>query len=166
VRRIHAGRLFPWLLLTAWFGVIWHFGEAQILAGPWSYVALRWFLRKSAHMVVYGVLGGLFVSVSGSRPRFGWIMSVCVMVALADEVHQQFVPGRTFALHDVALDVIGGMLGTLCAEVGRIVVNSKRADSKAFEMPQGMTSPSGHGSRHSMLLSGGRQRRRREDRLR
>ena len=36
---------------------------------------------------------------------------VCVLVALADEIHQATVPLRAFRLEDIGIDVVGALAG-------------------------------------------------------
>ncbi|MEO8726849.1 MAG: VanZ family protein, partial [Acidobacteriaceae bacterium] len=90
-----------------------------------SYVHLQWLnfiLRKSGHFIGYGVLGVLFVrawllttrsTLEGHPPiaRALVLGLFCTfLVASADELHQHFLPGRTGAVHDVALDMLGAAL--------------------------------------------------------
>ncbi len=42
-----------------------------------------------------------------------FLLFVVMLYALSDEVHQIFVPGRTFSLADLIFDCIGSMLGGL-----------------------------------------------------
>ena len=69
---------------------------------------------KLAHLVVFTVLG---VLVAGAvrhlkTPRASWWAWVLVVLyAIADELHQSFVPGRSPLVTDVAIDSVGGLLG-------------------------------------------------------
>ena len=38
------------------------------------------------------------------------ILLFCLMVALGDEIHQAFMPGRSFRVHDIGIDVLGAWL--------------------------------------------------------
>jgi hypothetical protein len=67
----------------------------------------------------------------------GW----CLVIALGDEIHQEFVPGRTFALHDVALDLLGGMLGVLAGLAGRVMLATKKFEGEASTEAAAVTSP-------------------------
>ena len=75
-------------------------------------------IRKSAHFLEYAVLGMLVcraTAVPGARPSAGAIVRTivaCGLYAALDELHQTFVPNRTGAPTDVAIDTIGAAVGT------------------------------------------------------
>ncbi|MDA8240835.1 MAG: VanZ family protein [Nitrospiraceae bacterium] len=73
-------------------------------------------LRKVGHVANYFVLGFLLFRAfrGGSKelriPR--WALSsffVLVLYAASDELHQSFVSTRTASLHDVGIDMLGGI---------------------------------------------------------
>ncbi|MGE5172851.1 MAG: VanZ family protein [Betaproteobacteria bacterium] len=73
-------------------------------------------LRKLGHVSNYFVLGFLLFRAfrGGSKelriPR--WLFSsffVLVLYAASDELHQSFVSTRTASLHDVGIDMLGGI---------------------------------------------------------
>jgi VanZ family protein len=41
------------------------------------------------------------------------VLGISELYALSDEIHQLFVPGRTFQLMDLALDLLGGVIGLM-----------------------------------------------------
>lgn len=90
----------------------WLFGEI-----PDSRFAIIQFLvRKSAHLIVYAALSALWFRARRG-PRSGWqlrwavlALLVSMLVALADEFHQSFVPSRTGTPWDVLLDSFGAFL--------------------------------------------------------
>lgn len=80
--------------------------------------ALHFYLRKTAHVTEYAVLGVLAVrALRGLRPlsaprdllRGAWVFATCY--AATDEFHQIFVPGRTAKVTDVMLDSAGAAFG-------------------------------------------------------
>ena len=79
-------------------------------------LTLNYFIRKCAHFVAYLVLGiiSLFaarrVGYDG-RKGLGIAFGICVSYAIADEIHQAFVPGRTPKVLDVLIDSSGTSLG-------------------------------------------------------
>lgn len=78
--------------------------------------AFRFFLRKSAHLGEYFVLGLLVMNAmkTSQVPAFkGFIISVliCVLYAVSDEIHQYFVPGREAQVSDVLIDSVGALGG-------------------------------------------------------
>ncbi len=73
-------------------------------------------LGEIGHLTEYIVLGVLTVWAvqSGRSIRFiaALALSICMLYALSDEIHQIFVPGRAFQLVDLGLDLLGSSLGT------------------------------------------------------
>lgn len=120
--RAIAWRLFCWGLVIAWLTVIWQFGESQVLPLPSSDAARIWLLRKWLHLVVYGVLGGLLVLATGPGSRWGWLLGLCLLIALGDEWHQSLVPHRSFRASDLGIDLLGASLGVWAAKLVMNVV--------------------------------------------
>lgn len=78
------------------------------------------FSDKVYHVILYGGWGFLvsFAAWSASFPwkeRWRKVLVVAALAAAAygmtDEIHQLFVPARTFDLFDLLADLIGGFLG-------------------------------------------------------
>ena len=129
VRGTAIRRLLCYGLVAAWLVVIWQFGQSRVLPLR-SGDLLTWLVRKGLHLVIYGVFGGLLALTAGSRRRWGWIIAVCFLVALGDELHQWTVPRRTFRIGDVGIDFVGGLLG---AFVERLVSAPKTGRSSGPE---------------------------------
>ena len=82
-------------------------------------------VRKSAHILEYGVLGNaicvfLFFITDAAfiRERSRYLLALWAWVgatlyAVTDEIHQMFVPGRGPSFTDVTIDAIGAFLGVL-----------------------------------------------------
>ena len=75
-------------------------------------------LGRVSHVLEYAVLAVLFSRALtwGSAPRRMFLAlaaGISAAYALLDEVHQLFVPGRTFQFFDLGLDVCGIVLGVL-----------------------------------------------------
>jgi VanZ family protein len=73
-------------------------------------------LDKAAHLAVYAVLGLLVARAWGWGPAISWTVAagawaVATLYGLSDEVHQVFVPERTFDLIDLAADAAGAAVG-------------------------------------------------------
>jgi len=114
--RIHSfGR---WLAVAAWTAVISFFSgipDLQVKAiGSWDFV-----LRKVAHVLEFAVLAVLylraFATVHRLTPasRVFWAVFLSAVTAVADELHQHFVPGRCCHPRDVLIDWLGVALGSL-----------------------------------------------------
>jgi VanZ family protein len=79
---------------------------------------LEFFIRKSAHVTEYAVLGILiFQSLRVIFPRVWGIslisISLCYLYAITDEYHQSFIVDRTPLFADVLLDTGGATAGIL-----------------------------------------------------
>jgi VanZ family protein len=101
------------------------FGEIDL----YSFLMFHFYLRKTGHVVGYGMLALLLLR--GWRATFdqvrAWSGRVMlersvllawfgtIMVAAMDEWHQSFIPSRTGAVHDVVLDSIAGLAFLLVA---------------------------------------------------
>lgn len=73
-------------------------------------------VRKSAHFTEHGVLGallwaGLAAWARRPWPYLGWALFAGLAVPVTDEFLQQFSPGRSAAVADVALDFLGLLAG-------------------------------------------------------
>jgi VanZ family protein len=80
-------------------------------AGDWDTL-----FKKSGHFFVYAVLGAAYLrGLAWGRPpsaRDAWYaVLLAALYAASDELHQRFTPGRSPALGDVAIDVVGSAVG-------------------------------------------------------
>ena len=78
--------------------------------------SLSYFIRKSAHFCIFGMLGILVtsaVSAHGLSPKKTALFSlgICALYAISDEIHQYFVPGRACMLRDMLIDTCGAACG-------------------------------------------------------
>jgi VanZ family protein len=88
--------------------------------------ALNTFVRKTAHLVEYAVLAGLWrwaLAPAGPRPAWWGALALSVFTASLDEWYQAATPGRTGSLLDVVLDTTGALaaLAALGPGAGRVV---------------------------------------------
>ena len=73
-------------------------------------------IRKSAHFLIYALLGLLIISfikeytLLSKRSIIITILLV-LFYACSDEIHQLFVPGRSGEILDVFIDTTGGLVG-------------------------------------------------------
>jgi VanZ family protein len=79
---------------------------------------VEFFIRKSAHVTEYAVLGllvlhGLSMIFPGKRGLFLIAIGFCALYAATDEYHQSFISHRTPMTADVALDTAGALIGAL-----------------------------------------------------
>ncbi len=85
---------------------------------------VHWFVRKLGHFSDYFVLAFLLMQAfrGEKRESWKWRWAICTLVAVwiyafTDELHQAFVPSRTFLLSDVWLDFFGGSCSVFCRYV-------------------------------------------------
>lgn len=45
-----------------------------------------------------------------------FVLGLTELYSLSDEIHQLFVPGRSFQLMDLGLDLLGGIIGLIIYE--------------------------------------------------
>ncbi len=66
-------------------------------------------VRKTAHFVEYFILGLLSVNCFASFKikKILYLLMFCLVIAILDECHQLFVPGRSFGFLDIMIDFIG-----------------------------------------------------------
>jgi VanZ family protein len=77
---------------------------------------------KIAHFGFYGVMGFLFVLWrreigTGAVAAVAWAAIFAAFLGAVDEVHQQWIPGRSMELLDWAFDFAGGTAGGFCSSV-------------------------------------------------
>lgn len=119
-------RLRPWILPVAWMGIIFWGSTDRFSAEatgplilpllrallPWAdpaqLLALYFLLRKTGHVLEYGILAWLwFRALSPSRGRALAAFAISVGYAGLDEWHQAWTGGRTGSVVDVLLDGVG-----------------------------------------------------------
>ena len=82
---------------------------------------------KIAHFGCYGVMGFLFVLWrreigTGTVAAVVWAAIFAALLGAVDEVHQQWIPGRSMDLLDWAADFAGGMAGGFCSAVAASMI--------------------------------------------
>jgi len=97
-----------WLPVIVWAGVIFALSSVPSLGtglGTWDLV-----LRKLAHLSEYALLGFLLARAV-RRPAVALVLAAGY--AATDEVHQTFVDGRLGTPRDVAIDLVGVLVGAV-----------------------------------------------------
>ena len=129
-------RSFAWYGLPplVWMALIWgassDLGSADNTAGPIAWIVTALFpwattaqielahgaLRKFGHLTEYAILAALWFRALYAGRRLAstesalGALAISVSWAMADELHQSFVPSRTASFLDVAFDAIGAAL--------------------------------------------------------
>lgn len=76
-------------------------------------------IRKLAHFSIYTLVGFLLMGLASTfnnfqmRERCGISLIIGILYAIADEIHQSFIPGRSPLITDVFIDSLGIILGIL-----------------------------------------------------
>ncbi len=103
----------------------------------------QYIIRKSAHFLLFGVLGTLSVnaykSIHIKTDRLVTILSLatCVINAILDEIHQIFVPGRSCEITDILIDSIGSLLFIfLTVYIFRCIEKRKKASADSENKKQ------------------------------
>lgn len=115
-----------WVPVIVWLAVIFTLSSFPTLPSPkiiwWDFI-----LKKSAHMIEYGILYFLLFRAFASdfklqnlelknqnrQIKINLAVSVFIftlLYAFSDEFHQSFVPGRHAALMDVGFDFTGALI--------------------------------------------------------
>lgn len=111
-----AARVYPWIPVVVWAGVIFAFSSIPSLGtglGVWDLL-----LRKLAHAAEFGLLAVLVYRASGSYPVAFFGASA---YAATDEVHQIFVRGRSGSPLDWLVDTAG-----IAIALGLVLVRERR----------------------------------------
>ena len=73
---------------------------------------LSFTVRKLAHFTEYLILGILIHNLIKLYNKNILVsLSICIIYAITDELHQILVPGRTFQINDILIDTIGSFIG-------------------------------------------------------
>ncbi len=89
--------------------------------------------RKFAHALLYCLLtifGVLSVYRTKLRRTFGIVISVNLLYAISDEIHQRFVPGRGASTQDVFIDFIGIVAGILICYLVYFIIGRSNNTNK------------------------------------
>ena len=75
-------------------------------------------VRKTAHLLVYLILGILIMNVLVefkpiNKQTILSALLICFLYACSDEIHQLFINGRSGEVKDVLLDTIGSIIGII-----------------------------------------------------
>ena len=108
-----------------WMGLIWLLSSQSVLNVGLSGLSDILF-KKSAHIVVYAILGLLLVKLLLGYRKWNMredvfvfagmlilVFFIGVLFSISDELHQSLVPGRTSSVIDIGIDIIGLFFGLI-----------------------------------------------------
>lgn len=80
---------------------------------PLDIEMLHSLIRKSAHFVIYMLLGYFVLRALAKVKRLNILLAItiCLLYAISDEAHQLFIPGRSGEIRDVLIDSAGATIG-------------------------------------------------------
>lgn len=121
-------------MVSRWLAEGWNMVSGKHLSpGALEALAqsLEFWVRKGAHMSEYALLcwsAALPMLVYQVPDRFRRLEAplFCALVAASDEFHQSFVPGRTPAVRDVGIDLLGALLALGLLELGLALWRRRR----------------------------------------
>jgi VanZ family protein len=105
-----------WLITIAYAAVIFYLSSRT-----WGGTVLFPYADKVIHFLIYAGLGLLIawsLRATVKLPRAQLVLLAAALTTLygvSDEVHQLFVPGRSFEVADALVDALGGIAGALAA---------------------------------------------------
>lgn len=118
-----------WLGVLVWMAIIFalsaqHSNESAAFSGQFLALLNKVFssglsdflVRKAAHTAEYFLLAVLIfnaVLLSRQKPGPFLTFSIALLVAVSDEIHQHFVPGRACQIRDILIDSAGAITGIL-----------------------------------------------------
>lgn len=143
------------ILALAWIAVLFYFsGQDGVTSEhlslrfaekiskwfPWlamDAVALNPILRKLAHVAIFAVEGFLMglCLMNAMRCGRGAVLSItlCAMMAAANEYHQTFAGGRSCSLRDILIDSAGALLGIAVAALLIAIARHAGSHKKALQ---------------------------------
>ncbi|HET7713982.1 MAG TPA: VanZ family protein [Patescibacteria group bacterium] len=98
-----------WGPAIAWAGLIFYLSSIPQLEVTSEPVG-NFLTRKAAHLAEYAVLFLLILRATQFK-RPGLSLTLTLLYALTDELHQSLIPTRTAKLEDLAFDAAGALLG-------------------------------------------------------
>jgi VanZ family protein len=117
-----------WLAVCAYTALIWWLSSQNIAFKVLERVPFK---DKGVHFLEYGVLGALManaVHMSWPHRRLRYLAALWLSIGLAlvDELHQVYVPGRVGDVRDLIADALGALLATLAYAVAAWAVGRRR----------------------------------------
>ncbi len=99
--------------LVLWMALIFAFSNQSRLIDIQDDTGEKFFY-KIAHFIAYAALAWLWWRVLAPQRQTSWpvlsiALTLTVLYAISDEVHQWFVPGRHAAFYDVLFDTSGAL---------------------------------------------------------
>lgn len=101
-----------WLPVFLWAGLLFYLSSVSGLKAS-ANPAQDEIFRTTAHFLFYALGYGLFYRAVNQPKNFWLPLALTCLYGLLDELHQRFVPTRTFQIQDLAVDFGGAFMGLL-----------------------------------------------------
>ena len=105
-------RIIPAILIA---GIIFYFSSLPnpLPPAPPSEPTIELDVNTLLHMAEFGLFSFLVALGFRDKANDFMLVSLTILYAVVDEVHQYFVPNRYFDIYDITVDAIGVILGFL-----------------------------------------------------
>ena len=101
--------VFKWGPVLFWCALIFYSSHRQV-PEPFTEHSTFKGVDIIYHLVIYSILGFLCFR---AYPKFKFSFLFCLLYGLSDEVHQYFMVFRSFEIHDLIMDGLGGVIGSI-----------------------------------------------------
>jgi hypothetical protein len=125
----------PWIVVAVWFGLIFLTSNGLVTvaelgqAVAWIsggrvpaegfkqfWLQIWWFVVKGWHVAEFAAL---FLLLRLAFKKSIWPpIAIATLIAVSDEIHQTYIPGRGGRLSDVCLDLVGILVAAYLSENG------------------------------------------------
>lgn len=130
-------KVIRWVPAVIWMGVIFWLSSQEKLPPAITGILEVEMEDKIGHFIAYAILAVL-VSFAITRVR-GWqkvglVVAFAICYAITDELHQTFVPGRSFELLDIAADTLGAGFAAIAMAIiqGGLVDDRRREERETI----------------------------------
>ena len=115
-----------WVIITlAWAAIIYIGTSSSLMAGTTTRALFGHYdgmVRSIAHMSEFFILTFVLYGMTVSFRINGWrgitlVLLITVLIAVLDEYHQLFVPGRSYNTVDIVKDMIGACSAIVVAKI-------------------------------------------------
>jgi len=102
-----------WLPVILYASLIFYMSSKAMVVQPQELVGLPMVSDKLLHVAEYFVFSWLLLRALKNhdlKNPFFWAFAIAALYGISDEVHQLFVPGRSFSFLDMAANAVGASL--------------------------------------------------------
>ena len=104
-----------WVPVYAWLILIFYFSSQSLIPSS-TYLATTFYLKPYLqHVIIYTILALLIYRALSHthEPSKLLVIFTTTLYGLIDEIHQYYIPGRTFELFDILMDFSGAILALI-----------------------------------------------------